>query len=78
MTGICHHFDSRRGFGKVTGADRRQYFAHRDDLLDVLELTIGQRVEFTPLDTVRGPRAVDVHPCEAAPLIVQAMSKEAS
>lgn len=64
MTGIVHHWAAGAGYGKITGADRRAYFVHRDDLLDVLELPIGQRVKFTPLDTVRGPRAVDVRPCE--------------
>lgn len=64
MTGKVRHWDVRRRFGKLTGEDRREYFAHVDDLLDVLGLTPGQRVTFTPAESPRGSRAVDVQVIE--------------
>ena len=60
MTGIVRHWDQRRRFGKLTGDDRREYFVHYTELVDVLELAPGQRVTFTPTEEPRGPRAVDV------------------
>ena len=54
MTGIAHHWDQARRFGKVTGVDRREYFCHVDELVDVLHLAPGQRVEFAPSQTARG------------------------
>ena len=64
--GRVHHWDPRGLFGKITGDDRVVYFVHRDDLVDVLALAFGQRVEFSPLETPRGPRAIEVRPCEPA------------
>jgi cold shock CspA family protein len=71
LQGHVVHFNAARGFGKIRGDDRRQYFAHRDDLLDVCELRVGQRVEFEPVETVRGPRAEHVRPGLQAAAAVQ-------
>ena len=64
MTGRVVAWFPERGFGKIyhQGADRRGFFCHASDLVEVLALTPGQLVEFTPVETTRGPRAVDVRP----------------
>ena len=62
MTGVVRRW--HRGFGKITGSDKRHYFAHRDELVDVLELKPGQRVEFEPSESARGPRASTVRAIE--------------
>ena len=62
MTGIVRRWD--RGFGKITGSDRRSYFVHQDELVDLLELKPGQRVQFEPCESARGPRASTVRVIE--------------
>jgi cold shock CspA family protein len=57
------HFDGRRGFGKLWSIERRSVFVHRDDLVDVLALEPGQRVEFDVVESDRGPRAANVKLC---------------
>jgi cold shock CspA family protein len=59
MRGIARHWDRSRGFGKIAHGPH-EYFVHRSELIDVVDLTPGQVVEFTPADAPRGPRAVDV------------------
>ena len=66
VRGVVHHWDRARGFGKIGGEDRRTYFAHRTELLDVLDLTSGERVEFEPVENERGPRAANVRVLQAA------------
>jgi cold shock CspA family protein len=65
MIGIVRHWDAARGFGKVEGEDRRKYFAHREELLDTLDLAQGWRVKFRPTESPKGPRALDVRRVEA-------------
>jgi cold shock CspA family protein len=65
VTGTVAHWDATRGFGKIRGRDRRDYFVHRTELLDVLELAPGRRVKFDPTDTPQGPRALAVSLFEA-------------
>jgi len=62
VTGVVRRWD--RGFGKITGSDRRNYFVHQSELVDVLELKPGQRVEFEPSESARGPRASTVRAIE--------------
>ena len=69
MTGICHHWNAARGYGKITGVDRKQYYAAREELTDVVDLVVGMRVEFTPAPAPRGPRALEVRPIERAGLV---------
>jgi cold shock CspA family protein len=52
-------------YGKIWGADKVSYLCHRDDLVDVCSLAPGQRVEFKPVDTDKGPKAEDVRRVEA-------------
>ncbi len=66
LRGHAVHFNTERGFGKIRGDNRREYFVHRDDLSDVLSLKPGQQVEFDPTESLRGPRATDVRLIEAA------------
>jgi cold shock CspA family protein len=57
-------YDIGRAFGKVWVVGRGEVFVHRDDLIDVLALRPGQRVELCVIDAGRGPRAIDVRPVE--------------
>jgi cold shock CspA family protein len=59
MTGVVIVWFRDRGYGKVR-AGRQNLFVHREDLIDVVDLVPGQRVEFEPADTPKGPRALDV------------------
>jgi cold shock CspA family protein len=64
MTGKVVKYDVHRAFGKVWAVGYGAVFVHRDDLLDVLTLTPGQRVEFRVVETERGLRGIDVRPVE--------------
>jgi cold shock CspA family protein len=64
MTGIVQNWDRLGRYGKVTGFDRRAYFVHQNELIDLLHLAPGQHVEFSPSETERGPRALAVRPFE--------------
>jgi cold shock CspA family protein len=64
VTGKVVKYDAARAFGKLWAVGHGAVFVHRDDLLDVLTLTPGQRVTFRLVDTGRGPRAVEVLPLE--------------
>jgi cold shock CspA family protein len=47
-------------YGKIRGDDRREVFVHVTELIDVLELRRGQRVEYEDVASPRGPRAINV------------------
>ena len=64
MTGKVVKYDVHRAFGKAWVVGYGAVFVHRDDLLDVLTLTPGQRVEFRVVETERGLRGIDVRPVE--------------
>ena len=55
-------FSDTRGFGFIEGEDGKDYFVHysRIEGSGYRFLAIDQRVEFTPIDTARGPQAIDV------------------
>jgi len=65
MTGAVDFFDRHSGFGQIVADDHRIYRMHRKELVGVVELKTGQRVEFVPMETSRGPRAREVRLCEA-------------
>jgi hypothetical protein len=52
-------------YGKIRGFDRISYFVYVDELVDVLTLHPGQRVEFKPVAAEKGPRAEAVRRVEA-------------
>ena len=69
MTGRVLVWFPERGYGKIRGhqgADRRSYFAHASELVEVLALTPGLLVEFNVVETGKGPRAVEVIPLEGS------------
>ncbi len=70
MTGIVKWFDAKKGYGFIAPDDgSREVFVHFGDLPgpDYRPLEPGQRVRFEPLETPRGPRALQVRPVEAEP-----------
>jgi cold shock CspA family protein len=52
-------------YGKIRGFDHVSYFVYVDELVDVLALHPGKRVEFKPVDSEKGPRAEAVRLVES-------------
>lgn len=52
------------GYGFIAGYDGIDYFMHwtamQKNDVDFRKLSVGDRVEFTPINSERGPRAVEV------------------
>jgi CspA family cold shock protein len=52
------------GYGFIAGYDGKDYFMHwtamKKNSTDFRQLAVGDRVEFTPIDSSRGPRAIEV------------------
>lgn len=67
MLGTVDFFDRHTGRGQILGDDdHRAYWTHRRELPPGTTLQTGERVAFTPRETPRGPRALEVRPCEGA------------
>ena len=47
ITGKCKFFAVHRGYGFIIGDDRREYFAHVKEMIDI-PMHKGDTVEFTP------------------------------
>jgi len=63
MRGTIKKLVADRGFGFITGEDGADYFFHRDDLregLDLTHLKAGDVVSFEAASRPKGPRAVEV------------------
>jgi len=68
MTGTVKWFDAKKGYGFITPDDgSREVFVHFGDLAGEGDKTLeaGQKVQFEPMETPRGPKATQVRP--AAP-----------
>jgi cold shock CspA family protein len=59
LRGVVRTYDARRGWGLIVIGNTR-YFAHKTELVDVLELRAGDRVTFEAVETERGPRATNI------------------
>jgi CspA family cold shock protein len=62
-TGTIKKLVSDRGFGFITGEDGKEYFFHRNELgtsSDFDRLIGGERVEFEPEASPKGPQATKV------------------
>jgi cold shock protein len=60
MKGTVESFDKGRGYGFIKGDDGRQYLVHFLAIRTAGPLVAGSRVEFTAVETPRGPQADDV------------------
>ena len=66
MEGTVKHFLYRQGHGFIAGEDGIEYFVHFGDIVDdggdenYRILRKNERVSFTPADSRRGPKAVNV------------------
>ena len=62
LCGTIKQFSTTRGYGFIAGEDHRDYFVHISQITgQVLHLlSMGQRVEFTPIKVEKGLRAIDV------------------
>jgi CspA family cold shock protein len=62
-TGTVKRVISERGFGFIADSEGKEYFFHKDGLVESLDfdrLTGGESVEFTVESGPKGPRAVQV------------------
>ena len=58
MTGTCKEFDADKGYGTITGDDGNSFFCHFSSIQsDDISLDAGERVSFTPAESVRGKMA---------------------
>jgi len=65
MKGTVKSFDEGKGYGFIEGEDRKEYLVHITTVKgDVLSLKAGSAVEFKPVDTPKGPQAVEVSAVE--------------
>jgi cold shock CspA family protein len=55
--GTVREFDRTLHYGFVDGDDGRGYFIHESDMPMGTTLVAGDRVIFTPIKTLKGPRA---------------------
>ncbi|KAL6865232.1 hypothetical protein ACP4OV_016383 [Aristida adscensionis] len=64
MRGTVKWFNAAKGFGFITGDDRRDYFVHSKDIQGsgFKSLREGQRVEFTGKQDPKGLTATAVKP----------------
>jgi CspA family cold shock protein len=63
MTGTIKKLVAERGFGFIAAADGKEYFFHRNALAasaDFDRLIGGERVEFEPEASPKGPQAAKV------------------
>lgn len=51
-----------QGFGFLRSDDGTERFIHAKENLEFFNLTIGQRVQYTPVEHVKGKRAINVKP----------------
>jgi CspA family cold shock protein len=65
MKGRVKAFDQGKGYGFINGADDREYLVYFTSIQSrPEELTADAPVEFEPLDTPKGPQAVEVRRVE--------------
>jgi CspA family cold shock protein len=60
MRGTVASFDKGRGYGFITGDDGRTYLVHFLAVAGAGPISAGTVVEFTPVETAKGPQAADV------------------
>lgn len=62
VRGQVEQFSNTLGWGYIIGADDVRYFVHYTKITGTgfRSLSAAQRVEFTPLETERGPQAIEV------------------
>jgi CspA family cold shock protein len=60
VRGTVASFDRGRGYGFITGDDGQTYLVHFLAIKPAAPLAPGTRVEFTPVQSPRGPQAADV------------------
>jgi CspA family cold shock protein len=62
MTGTIKWFKPDKGFGFALGEDGKEYFCHFSDILmrGFRTLKEGQKIEFEPVNSDRGPKAMNI------------------
>ena len=60
MKGTIKWYNTRKGYGFITGEDGKEVFVHRSAVPPETFLDEGDKVEYEIEDTERGPSAKDV------------------
>jgi cold shock protein len=61
MKGTVTLFNSRKGYGFIQCADKKEIFINRSSLPTDISLRAGDKVEFQIEKTKQGPEAKDIH-----------------
>jgi cold shock protein len=59
-TGTVKFFNIKKGFGFISGDDGTDYFVHATGIKPGVEVRDGDKVNFTPAQGDKGPKATDV------------------
>ena len=64
MLGTVKWFNAKKGFGFITGEDRKDYFVHHSNILieGYRNLPQGKQVEFSTAISIKGELAIQVVP----------------
>lgn len=57
MQGKIKWYNYQKGYGFILGDDEEQYFLHRSQVNESMNLKENMRVEFTPTATEKGKQA---------------------
>jgi CspA family cold shock protein len=65
VKGTVKSFDARKGYGFIHGEDGREYLVHFAAIKNASQVLREKVVvEFTPMETSKGPQAVEVSATE--------------
>lgn len=60
MQGKIIEWKKEQGYAWISGEDRKRYFAHITNAAGETELGVDWDVNFTPLETPKGPKAIRI------------------
>jgi len=60
MNGKVKWYNSRKGYGFITGEDEKDIFVHRTSLPQSIFLKEGDKVEYEIEQSEKGPKAINI------------------